>query len=216
MFFNVISNSSANANTTANGPTVETSAQPSGVGPGIINCPYYQLYGPPPSYDSVIQLTSGGVLTTTTSCHLLEPSMEQQQPVHRVQVNNNGDTTQEMVISESPVTEERLGPEIAGGGDDDGCSDSLDAVGLSSNTPLISVNCNAADTSQLEEFNAITYAVCGGGGDEVDTDPVVLSTRTSSSSANSPSNENCLFVVCATTSAAQTRLTKDLTSLPST
>ena len=32
-------------------------------GRGVANCPYFQLYGPPPSYDSVIQLTSDGVRT---------------------------------------------------------------------------------------------------------------------------------------------------------
>lgn len=32
-----------------------------------IGCPYYQLYGPPPSYDSVVQLTDSGVVTEAVS-----------------------------------------------------------------------------------------------------------------------------------------------------
>lgn len=155
MFFNILTNSNGTGGT--NGETGNSSPAVGGQLPSMSarpptnNCPYYQLYGPPPSYDSVIQLTSEGV---TTSCCLVEPEQQQQQQGH-VQVNRNEvaeeGAIEEIVISageggeEDEVDEPRQFEEV--------CPEGADVS--PGEMPLISVKCNNAAT-QLEGFNAAT------------------------------------------------------------
>lgn len=183
MFLNLLTNTNTTGTATAaaGGPPpaeANNTINPCGAG-RVNNCPYYQLYGPPPSYDSVIQLTSEGVVTT--SCCLLEPSSTttHSSSSEPVQVNSNQDAEeiiQEIVISKPPTIRADCGEECSRGGSSSSASGDVLHAGI----PLISVKCNG-ETTQLEDYNTTTYDDGGGGGG---TGEGVVSCRSSSSSTS--------------------------------
>lgn len=170
MFLNLLTTCSS----TATDSTVNREG--SGVGSQPMGCPYYPLTGPPPSYDSVIQLTSdGGVMT---SCLVAAPTSPiitvEAQDVTLNEVNNNDDAgevgaeiIQEIVISEprrshsqqplevnpSGITTTALGESrITQAADYEDEEEEVEAAAVDAETPLISVKCNSQST-QLERSN---------------------------------------------------------------
>lgn len=168
MFLNLLTNTcSSNATTPATDSTGvregSGSTQPMG-------CPYYQLNGPPPSYDSVIQLTSnGGVMT---SCLVAAPSSPiiTVDPQDVTDNHNNGvdgeEIIQEIVISEPRRWQQPLQVSPSGTalgecritraadnenevGEEE---DEVEAAVEDAETPLISVKCSSQST-QPERSN---------------------------------------------------------------
>lgn len=77
-----------------------------------IGCPYYQLYGPPPSYDSVVQFDSGGAHCQLVISNLPTPAItrerrtEAEESIHNVGVSeqepaSNSNTCNSTVVAAS-------------------------------------------------------------------------------------------------------------------
>lgn len=152
MFFNMLTNGNAATGPTNTSVVAEGDANGACAAAGLsarpTNCPYYQLYGPPPSYDSVIQLETGGG-GATTSCCLVDPSRiatTTTEAENQVQVNSNQDhgeqIIQEIVISE-PLSRSSTELRLNEG------KDVLAAAAI----PLISAECDAAGRTQPEHYN---------------------------------------------------------------
>lgn len=205
MFLNLLTNSSSSsaegggggAQTTADANNNDHPCSEVGVvgqSTRPINCPYYQLYGPPPSYDSVIQLTSDGVITTSCCILQTEPS-----PTVNSNHNHREEIIQEIVISE-PQTTSAVEDQMA-----DGCG-VLDAE-----MPLISVKCNA-ETTQLEDYNTTTRNEDGSGEQVVSArSSAIPASGASAAMHRSSSAGNSLFVASWATATAH-----DFEDVPST
>lgn len=192
---NLLTTGSSNGGAVAGGAEEATTSAERPTATTTTVCPYYQLYGPPPSYDTVIQLTTeGGVMT---SC-IVQP--QEGGDVELRDIVAAEEIIEEVVISE-PGSVQVLG-EIAKATqqqkeeDDDADDEVADAV-VDAEMPLISVKkCNSGSTEPTDSANCEGVVVVSSTTsrrtreDEDEDDDVVAGTGTWRSCEEVPSTSS--------------------------